>query len=439
MQISNKLQIAISNSAKFARSLGSSKIELQHLFFALLLATNEKSVLALNKLGVTSDSYKKVLIDKQLSKPRAIPNTISYSDELNLFLSKSAYICDKNNQPFLTIDIAIYLILQNLNCVPTKIIQDIFKLNLKILLKNIEVIIGFSILVETNNSNNIESLTENKEDFPDSLQNLGFDLTKKIALENFGDIIGRDAETEKVIEILCRKTKNNPVLIGEPGVGKSSVVEGLAKRINEGNIPDILKGKIIFSFDIASLVSGTKFRGSMEQKLKDAILAIKENKNIILFIDEIHTLVQAGAKEGEISPADILKPYLARGELHCIGATTFKEYKEYIEKDSALERRFQPVKVEEPSEQDAIKILRGIKASFESFHNVKILDEAIVSAVTLSSRYITNRFLPDKAIDLIDEACSKIKVNASAIPDEVKVLNGKIQELEKLKEQCWKN
>ena len=237
---------------------------------------------------------------------------------------------------------------------------------------------------------------------------------------------------------MCRKTKNNPVLIGEPGVGKTSIVEGLAQKINSGNVPDALADKIIFAFDISSLVAGTKFRGSMEKKLNEAVSYIQSNDKIILFIDEIHTLVQAGAKEGEISPADILKPYLARGELHCIGATTTKEYKDYIEKDPALERRFQPVTVEEPSEQNTIHILKMIKNSFEEFHNVKILDEAIDLAVKLSSRYITNRFLPDKAIDLIDEACSKVKINATKIPSQVKTLNKKIAELEKLKEECWK-
>lgn len=438
MQISKQLNIAITNSAKFARSVGFSKIEIEHLFFGLLLSTSDKSIKILHNLGITSDAYKNLILSKQKTVNNNIPSTVSYSENLNKLLSRASIICEKQNINLLTIDIITYLILSTQNYLPTKVIRDVFKINMNNLLKNIEDTIDFSISDKDSNNSKLNSQSTNSG-LPESLKNLGTNLTKKLELENNYEIIGRDTETEKIIEILCRKTKNNPVLIGEPGVGKSSVVEGLARRINLGNVPEFLLGKTLFSFDIASLVSGTKFRGSMEQKLKDAITAIQEDKNIILFIDEIHTLVQAGAKEGEISPADILKPYLARGELHCIGATTSKEYKDYIEKDPALERRFQPVKVEEPTEQDAIKILRGIKSSFETFHSVKILDEAIVAAVTLSSRYITNRFLPDKAIDLIDEACSKIKVNALAVPDEVKVLNGKIQELEKLKEQCWKN
>ena len=238
----------------------------------------------------------------------------------------------------------------------------------------------------------------------------------------------------RVIEILCRKTKNNPVLVGEAGVGKSSVVEGLAQRIIAGDVPETIAGKVIFSLDLASLMAGTKFRGSMEQKLKNAIAAIEKSDNIIVFIDELHMLAEAGSKDGEISPADILKPYLARGELHLIGATTLDEYKKYIEKDPALERRFQPVRIEEPTVEDAIKILKGIKSSFEKFHNVQILDEAIEAAVNLSVRYITNRYLPDKAIDLIDEACSKVKVNASVVPESVKEINQQIQLLEKQKQ-----
>ena len=369
MQVSQQIKIAVTNSAKFARMLGSSTIEIEHLFFGLLLSKTDKSVKLLNDLGITSESFKNIILKRNNDENKELPNAVSYSYNINKFLAESAYVCDTKNVQFLTIDNAIYFILSNNDYIPTKILTEVFKINLKNLLKNLESIVGFSVEIEEQNT---ASVSNNTGDLPEALKNLGIDLTKKIANENNFEIIGRDTETEKVIEILCRKTKNNPVLIGEPGVGKSSVIEGLARRINLGNVPENLMGKTIFSFDISSLISGSKFRGSMEQKLKDAITCIQENKNILVFIDEIHTLVQAGAKEGEVSPADILKPYLARGELHCIGATTSKEYKDYIEKDPALERRFQPVKVEEPSEQDAIKILRGIKNSFENFHNVKI-------------------------------------------------------------------
>jgi len=436
MQISNLLKIAIDNSAKLARSLGIEKIGTEHLLFGVSLEKSAKSVEILNKYGVNSENIKKFLVSNvnKNNLEKKIPNSITYSSELSEFFAKSIKICEENGKKELKIDEIMYFFAVNKNTNAYKILGEYFKLNIENLVKTFEILVGFNLKEKS-----IESKSIVASELPETLLNLGYDLTKKIRESNFQKIIGRDTETEKVIEILCRKTKNNPILIGEPGVGKSSIIEGLAQRIISGNVPDILSNKIIFSFDIASLVSGTKFRGSMEQKLKDAVSAIQENKNILVFIDEIHTLVQAGSKDGEISPADILKPYLARGELHCIGATTTKEYKEYIEKDAALERRFQPVKVEEPSQEDTIRILKGIRYSFEEFHNVKILDEAIESAVALSSRYITNRFLPDKAIDLIDEACSKIRVNASIIPDEIKIINKKIYELEKLKEDCWKN
>ena len=252
---------------------------------------------------------------------------------------------------------------------------------------------------------------ENSSTLPENLQELGIDLTARARDGKIDNIIGRDKEIERAIEILCRKTKNNPILIGDAGVGKSAIAEGLALKIVKGDVPNALAHKIIFSLDIASLVAGTKYRGAMEEKLKSAIETIRQSQNIIVFIDEIHTLVQASSEKGEVSPADILKPYLARGELQTIGATTVDEYRKYIEADKALERRFQPIQVLPPSIEDTIKILQGIKASYEEFHHVKIPDEAIINAVKLSERYITDRNLPDKAIDLIDEASSRANVN----------------------------
>ena len=249
-------------------------------------------------------------------------------------------------------------------------------------------------------------------------------------------IIGREKETSRIIEILCRKTKNNPVLIGEAGVGKSAVVEGLAQAIVKGDVPEFLQNKTIFSLDIGSLMAGTKYRGSMEEKLKNAINTIISAKNIIVFIDEIHMLAQAGSKEGEVSPSDMLKPYLARGEMQTIGATTTEEYRKFIEKDKALERRFQPIIVDQPSEEDTIKILKGIRDSYEAFHKVKITDEAIEAAVKLSVRYIMDRSLPDKAIDLIDEASSRTKVRGSITPEKVKELEAKLKELEIQKQEA---
>jgi ATP-dependent Clp protease ATP-binding subunit ClpC len=267
-----------------------------------------------------------------------------------------------------------------------------------------------------------EITTGGKGELPEEIKDLGVDLTQRARDNKIDPIIGRQDEIERIIQILCRKTKNNPVLIGEPGVGKSAVVEGLAKAIVEGNVPELLRNKTIFTLDIGSLVAGTKYRGALEEKLKSAIDAVRRNGNIILFIDELHTLAQAGSKEGEVSPSDILKPYLARGELQTIGATTTEEYRQYIEKDKALERRFQPVTVDPPTIEQTIEILKGLRENYEAFHKVKISDEAIEAAAKLSDRYISDRFLPDKAIDLIDEAMSKAKVSGNTIPPEHKKL-----------------
>lgn len=271
---------------------------------------------------------------------------------------------------------------------------------------------------------------------PAQLSDLGIDLTQRAREHKIDPVIGRKEEIERIIQILCRKTKNNPVLIGEPGVGKSAVVEGLSKAIVEGNVPELLKNKIVFSLDLGSLMAGTKYRGALEEKLKNAIDLIKSQQNIIVFIDELHTLAQAGSKEGEVSPADILKPYLARGEMQTIGATTTDEYRKFIETDKALERRFQPIIVAPPGVDDTIEILRGIRDNYEAFHKIKISDEALVAAAKLSDRYITDRFLPDKAIDLIDEAMSKAKVGKNTVPDGLKEMEDEVRNLDKLKQEA---
>ena len=258
---------------------------------------------------------------------------------------------------------------------------------------------------------------------------MGTDVTLKAKEGKLDPVIGREEEIERGVEILCRKTKNNPVLIGEAGVGKTAVVEGLAQAIVRGDVPEILKDKVVYSLEIGGLMAGTKYRGAMEEKLKDAIETIIESKNIIVFIDEIHTLAQAGSEKGETSPSDMLKPYLARGELQTIGATTTDEYKKFIEKDKALERRFQPIIVNPPTVEQTIQILKGLKDSYEAFHKITITDEAIEAAAVLSDRYIMDRSLPDKAIDLIDEASSKAKVNYTVKPQEVRVLEEKMKGL----------
>lgn len=282
--------------------------------------------------------------------------------------------------------------------------------------------------IAKNNDNYYENSRKNEDDF--DLSKFGTDLTQKARDGKLDPVIGRGKETERVIQVLCRRTKNNPVLIGEPGVGKSAVIDGLAQRIAAGDVPDALRGKIVFSLDLTSLVAGTRYRGDFEERLKATLNGIKQRGNVLLFIDEIHTILKAGSSEGGLDIANILKPMLARGELQTIGATTLEEYRKQFEQDSALERRFQPVLVEEPSVSDTIEILQGLKPKYEAHHGVTITDEAISSAVILSDRYVADRFLPDKAIDLIDEAASRKKIFSFTTPGEIRDLENKIKQAE---------
>ena len=272
---------------------------------------------------------------------------------------------------------------------------------------------------------------DNPEDTYDALSKYGTDLVKRARENELDPVIGRDNEIRNVIRILSRKTKNNPVLIGEPGVGKTAIAEGLAQRIVRGDVPEGLKEKTIFSLDMGALIAGAKYRGEFEERLKAVLEEIRKSEgSIILFIDELHTIVGAGKTEGSMDAGNLLKPMLARGELHCIGATTLDEYRKYIEKDAALERRFQPVQVDEPTVEDTISILRGLKERYEVFHGVRIHDSALVAAATLSNRYITDRFLPDKAIDLVDEACALIRTEIDSMPAELDDLRRKIMQME---------
>ena len=280
-----------------------------------------------------------------------------------------------------------------------------------------------------------KAIDNSKKQNTPMLDKYGKDLTALSKEQGLDPVIGRDTETQRLLEILCRRTKNNPCLIGEPGVGKTAVVEGLAQRIVEGNIPEILKSKRVISLDLTSIVAGAKYRGEFEERLKKTMEEIIRDKNIIIFIDEIHTIIGAGGAEGAIDASNILKPSLARGEIQCIGATTIDEYRKYIEKDSALERRFQPITVGEPSKEETLEILKGLRDKYEAHHRVEITDEALEAAVNLSDRYITDRFMPDKAIDLIDEGAAKVRIQNLITPPDLKDLEGKIENIDKEKEE----
>lgn len=417
-----EIQNVFKSAAELAEKLNSKTVETEHLLFGVLCEENSIASKTLNSVGVTKTTYLNVV--KSISKNGQVKNPKPVlSKNVGLILNRVS--AGGNAQDVL------YLLLSQKAFKSYVIISSVFGLDATNILKRIEP--SLNIYSKNKKTQNSVKINEN---LPEELKNLGFNLNLKMQNSDMQRVIGRDDEIERMIEILCRKTKNNPVLVGEPGVGKTSVVEGLALKINEGDVPDLLQGKIIFSLDLASLMAGTKFRGSMEDRLKKAINAILANPDIIVFIDEIHMLAQAGNKDGEISPADILKPYLARGEIHCVGATTLKEYKDYIEKDPALERRFQIVSVEEPTESATIAILKNIRPSFEKFHGVSISDEAIESAVSLSTRYITNRYLPDKAIDLIDEACSKTKLTQTPGSKEISELRKQLTFLDREKQLC---
>lgn len=441
---------ALDNAVKLAYSLGETQVGTEHLLYGLASTDGCVASQLLEDAGATKSAILKMIKQIKVSRGSFVGKvTLEYTPRVKDIIRNASSICYEAQLGYLVTEHVLYALLADSGCMAVNILEQGLSVDTKELaMRTLSVINGeeidddyASFASSSQTTNNYEKSKESKSKninakLPEVLRDMGIDLTERARLGKMDPIIGREKETERIIEILCRKTKNNPVLIGEAGVGKSAVVEGLAQAIVRGDVPEILKGKTIFSLEIGSLMAGTKYRGSMEEKLKNAIETIISQKNIIVFIDEIHMLAQAGSKDGEVSPSDMLKPYLARGEMQTIGATTTEEYRKFIEKDKALERRFQPIIVDQPSEEDTIKILQGIRDSYEAFHKVKITDEAIKSAVNLSVRYIMDRSLPDKAIDLIDEACSHARVGASVASPKLKELEDELANIELMKEEA---
>ena len=443
--LANKvIQVASQFAAHRTNEVGT-----EHILYALT-KVESKSKQLLSACRVTSDVIQEILNRYVTS---GIPsNVVELTPRVKEMLMIANSVAKKTRSAYISSEHLLVALLSQEDSFAINILAGVLKLNvveirnraIGIITNTINNNSGFNAdgLTQVGNVRNQESKPQanNQEqvvsELPQDLLEMGSDLTLKAKQGKIDPIIGRDNEIERMIEILCRKTKNNPVLIGEAGVGKTAVVEGLARRIVDGDVPAILKDKTIYSLDIGGLMAGTKYRGSMEEKLKNAIEMITTNKSIIVFIDEIHTLAQVGSDKGETNPADMLKPYLARGEMQTIGATTTDEYRKYIEKDKALERRFQPIMVDQPTVEQTIEILKGLRDTYEAYHKVKITDDAIKAAATLSDRYIQDRSLPDKAIDLIDEASSRAKVKSNYDSVEIKNLKEKLVKLEAEKEDA---
>ena len=410
---------AINDSEKIVSEYGNPQLECEHFLLALL--NQEGSLIAklLTKMGIDDAEFTNAVIALIQKKPKVSGGQRSVSASLNDVLLYSEDEAKAMGDDYVSVE-HIFLSMMKKG---SREVKDLFKsygIDRDSFLQALSTVRG-----------NQRITSDNPEATYEALDKYGTDLVEKAKQQKLDPVIGRVDEIQNVIRILSRKTKNNPVLIGEPGVGKTAVVEGLAQRIVKGDVPDTLKDKTIFSLDMGSLVAGAKYRGEFEERLKAVLKEVKESDGqIILFIDEIHTIVGAGAAEGSMDAGNMLKPMLARGELHCIGATTLDEYRKYIEKDKALERRFQPVLVDEPGLDETISILRGIKEKYENYHGVKITDSALVSAAVLSDRYITDRFLPDKAIDLVDEACASIKTELDSMPAELDELRRKVMQME---------
>ena len=433
-KFTNRAQKAIELANEAAIELGHNYIGTEHILYGL---TKEGSGVASKVLGnqeVTPDEVIDKIVEL-IGQEEPITETLGFTPRTKRVIENAFIEARKLGYNYIGTEHLLIGILREGDCIAARILLEL-NVNIPRLYNEIGKVIneGEDLQGEERDAN-----TERKTgsyNQTTTLNQFGEDLTKKATEGKLDPIIGRKEEIERVIQILSRRTKNNPCLIGEPGVGKTAVVEGLAQKIVAGDVPEILKDKRVVSMDISGMVAGAKYRGDFEERIKKALAEVKKAGDVILFIDEMHTIVGAGAAEGAIDAANILKPMLARGEIQLVGATTLNEYRKYIEKDAALERRFSPVNVNEPSEKDSIQILKGIRDKYEAHHGVKITDEAIEAAVTMSVRYINDRFLPDKAIDLIDEAASKAKLKTFTEPDSLKELEEKIEEAKKDKEEA---
>ncbi|WP_026514673.1 ATP-dependent chaperone ClpB [Butyrivibrio sp. LB2008] len=410
---------AVSGCEKIAVEYGNQEIEQEHLLYALMTIEDSLISKLVEKMGVDTASFV-TRIEQGIGKRTKVQGGQPYiGAQLNKALLSAEDEAKALGDSYVSVEHIFLALLKH----PNKEVKEIFAQF------GIDRNRFLQVLSEVRGNRNVT--TDNPEATYDTLSKYGTELVAKAKQQKLDPVIGRDTEIRNVIRILSRKSKNNPVLIGEPGVGKTAVVEALAQRIASGDVPSALKDKKIFSLDMGALVAGAKYRGEFEERLKAVLEDVKgSDGEIILFIDELHLIVGAGKTDGAMDAGNMLKPMLARGELHCIGATTLNEYRQYIEKDAALERRFQPVMVEEPTVEDTISILRGLKERYEVFHGVKIMDSALVSAAVLSNRYISDRFLPDKAIDLVDEACALIKTEMDSMPAELDELNRKIMQMQ---------